>query len=285
MNIIYIGSSSLLSKLPLIALLKTKHIISAIALNETRHSDINVTTQDSLQLLALDNNIPVIHLNTITEEVILKLKAFKPDIIIVSCYGKRLHQSILSIPEKGCINIHPSLLPKFRGPDPLFWQYREGVSDFGVTLHRMTQDFDAGNILQQMKVWVPDGLNINEVNNIIAQSASELLINVLVQLENNLVEEIQQKHDLASYQTFPVIADYSVSPKWSVKRIYNFINAFKGPGIYFTCEINEKKYKLINASSYQGHPYCNMENKKVWTDDDKITIKCEDGYILCEFLI
>jgi len=89
-----------------------------------------------------------------------KIEKYQPDIIIVSCYARRLPQSILSLARKGSFNVHPSLLPKYRGPNPIFWQLREGEKEYGITLHRMTNDFDACDIISQQKVNVDDVLYI-----------------------------------------------------------------------------------------------------------------------------
>ena len=281
MKIFYIGSSSTLSLIPLKALLNSKYEICAIASDNDRNSIFNVITSNSIQSLALNNSIPFFSLSNEDSYVISQIEKFQPDVILTSCYAHRLPQSILSLAKKGSYNIHPSLLPKFRGPNPLFWQLREGVNEYGITIHRMTEYFDAGNIIVQQKVNLDDGLCIDDITKTIATQAGNLVINTLRNIECDRFVEIIQDEEYSSYQSKPEINDYTVSSLWTGKRLFNFINAYKGEGVSFLCAIEGNTYKLIEAFSYQGTPYENMHNKTVILADRMIMFSCKDGYIQC----
>ena len=86
------------------------------------------------------------------------LRAIDPDLIVVSCFPWRLPGQVRRLATCGAINLHPSLLPRFRGPDPLFWAFQTGTKDWGVTVHRMDDAFDAGPILGQRRFDIPDGI-------------------------------------------------------------------------------------------------------------------------------
>ena len=161
MKIIYIGSSGPLSLIPLQALINSKYTICAIGVDEDNNSEFNIINSDSIsiQSLAFDNSIPLVKLNKDFTDMDSKISLFQPDIILVSCYARLIPQSVFSLANVGAFNLHPSLLPLFRGPTPLFWQFREGISDFGVTLHRMNSEFDTGNIISQKNVEMTDGIN------------------------------------------------------------------------------------------------------------------------------
>lgn len=285
MKIIYIGSSSPLSLIPLKALIKSKYEVSAIAFDDDSNSKFNIVTSNSIQSLAFNNSIPLISLNNNYLNSTSQISELHPDVIIVSCYARRLSQSILSLAHKGSFNVHPSLLPKFRGPNPLFWQLREGIKEYGITLHRITNDFDAGDIISQQKVNIDDGLYIDDVTEVLANHAGDLIIDTLGDIESdNLVEVIQNKK-YSSYQSKPEIQDYTVSTSWTAIRLYNFINAYKGLDVYFVCDIYGEKYKLTDAFSYQEGPHKNMNNKSVVIDEEKITFSCKDGYVKCGFKV
>lgn len=272
MNIVYIGSAGLLSFIPLRALIESEHNISAFAFDDNSKSDFNITMSDSIQALALSHSIPLIKLN--------EIQSYEPDVILVSCYAQRLPQSILTLVKKAIFNIHPSLLPKFRGPAPLFWQFRQGINDFGVTIHLVTEEFDAGNIVSQQNVNMPDGIDINTATELLANVASELLLKILDNIEH--ISETRQNNELASYQSFPKESDYTVSTLWPAKRIYNFINAYKESGISFLCEIEGKKFKLVDAYSYQEEPYENMNGAIVMLEGEEITFACLNSYVRCK---
>ena len=272
MNILFIGSEGHLSYIPLRALIESKHNVCAIVVENNTVSDFNVTTSGSIQTLAINNSIPLAKSN--------EIPIYEPDIILVSCYSRRVPQFILSLAKKGCFNIHPSLLPKFRGPAPLFWQFRQGVNNFGVTIHRMTEEFDTGNIVSQQAINMPDGINKNEATKMLAYVACELMLKILDNIEN--ISDIKQSNEFSSYQSYPIESDYTVSTLWPAKRIYNFINAYKGSGVSFLCEVNEKKFKLIDALSYQEEPYNGMAGKTIVLQEDNITMACMNSYIRCK---
>jgi len=77
------------------------------------------------------------------------LPGYRPDLLVVYGFNWRIPQSVLRVPRLGAINVHPSLLPKHRGPAPVLWAIRNGEPDFGVTIHRMDDHFDSGNIIAQ----------------------------------------------------------------------------------------------------------------------------------------
>jgi len=282
MKIIYIGSSGSLSLHPLQALINSKHEICAIAFDDDVNSNFNVTIPNTIQSLALNNSIPLIRFNKNYTKVHPQLESFQADVILVSCYARKLPQSILSIATRGCFNIHPSLLPAYRGPTPLFWQFREGVSEFGITVHRMDEKFDTGNIISQQKIVIQDAVSIKQATDFLANVASDLILHTLDDIENNNIVEIPQNNLTISYQSFPEIDDYTVSTSWTAKRIYNFINAYKGIDVAFLCEINGKVFKLITAYSYQQSSYKNMNGNTILLEGDKITFACQDSYVQCQ---
>ncbi len=104
---------------------------------------------DSIENLARELTLPIIDMSAPLSTLIAEIKALSPDLILVSCYARKIPQAILDIPVHGSFNLHPSLLPAYRGPAPVFWQFRDGLSEFGVTLHRMTETMDAGEIVAQ----------------------------------------------------------------------------------------------------------------------------------------
>lgn len=285
MKIIYIGSDTPLSIIPFQTLIESKHTVCALAFDDKSNSEINVTKSGTIQSIALDNSIPFIKLNEKYTDAVSHIQSYQPDIIIVSCYARLLPQSILSIAKKGSFNIHPSLLPKFRGPTPLFWQFREGVKNFGVTIHRMTEEFDAGDILSQEKIILEDGINNYDATQLLANGASWLLVNSLNDIENNKISIVVQNDCVSSYQSFPANKDYSINTSWTAKRIYNFIKACKGSGVIFYCEMNNENFKIIDVYSYQNNPYFDMKGNLYVQKGKVVTFACQNGYIQVEIVI
>ena len=283
MNIVYIGSSGPLSYLPLQSLINSKIKVSAIAVDSNKNSNISVLNNNSKSLdnLAFNNNIPLINLTNNILSNVAEIKKFEADIIIVSCYARKLPVEIILLPKVGCFNIHPSLLPKYRGPTPLFWQFRKGEDKFGITLHRMTENFDQGNIIVQHSTRIPDGFSKEEVTILLAKLASQLILDALPLLEKESISEVEQDEKKASYQSYPQKKDYKISISWTARRIYNFIKANKRLGLEFPCEIDKNVYALTDVLSYQENAYTEMGDALYFISAGMIYIMCQQGYIQC----
>lgn len=282
MNIIFIGSSGVLSLTPLAVLLSSSHSVCAIAANEVNNNAFRTITRGSLQDFSFNHSIPLINLNDSVSSVVSQIEKIQPDVILVSCYGKLIPESIFSLAKKGAFNLHPSLLPRFRGPTPLFWQFCQGVSDFGVTLHKMDSEFDTGNIVTAKTVTMDDGVSIHEATQLIAEVGSQLILDFLDNLNQNNIIDVAQDNSVSSYQSFPTSDDYRVDTSWTAKRIYNFIKAYKEAGVFFLCDIYGNDYQLVDALSYQAKIYTDMADEDYLIEEDIIRFACDEGYIKCK---
>ncbi|MBT8135307.1 MAG: hypothetical protein KJO03_12415, partial [Gammaproteobacteria bacterium] len=148
MNILFIGSSGALSLTPFKSLLSSPHSISAVATHRpiTFEKKIFALENESLALAANQADIPVIDTSQPVDDIIRRCSDHKIDVILMSCYGKRLPDEIINLPVAGCYNMHPSLLPAYRGPDPIFWQLKYSA-ELGVSWHQVVSDFDAGDVI------------------------------------------------------------------------------------------------------------------------------------------
>ena len=138
MNIFYIGSAGVLSLIPFKKLLSSKFTVSAVGVANpiTFKNKIIALENESLSLAANSFNIPVIDLSQAVHDIVAQCESYSIDVILMSCYGQRLPAEIINIAVKGCYNMHPSLLPRFRGPEPIFWQMKL-ASEIGVSWHRL----------------------------------------------------------------------------------------------------------------------------------------------------
>lgn len=133
---------------------------------------------------ALENNIDVFHPEDFKDEKDVEaFKAHDLDVAVVAAYGMLLPQAILDAPKHGCINIHPSLLPRWRGPSPIQYAIWKGDVETGVTVMGLVKEMDAGPILAQEKVDIADR-NFTEMNDVLWQKGIQNLMNVLNDLKN-----------------------------------------------------------------------------------------------------
>lgn len=291
MNILFIGSSGPLSLYPLNTLLSSGHSICAIAMEITQtnpfynplfpiSTNTNDLTSTHLDSFAQNNNVPVIIFDKPLEHYLSNISLYSPDIIIVSCFGKKLPQCILTIPKYGCFNLHPSLLPDFRGPTPIFWQFRNGARKFGVSLHRMTDHFDSGDIIKQSSIEFEDGIHHQQAKLLLSELAADLVVDVVNNFENSINQAACQHQSLAHYYSYPSSEDYEVNTNWTARRIYNFIKAYAGENILFPCNINGKIFYLLNAIDYNNQSATIFE-----LTDDQVTFSCARGTITASIQI
>jgi methionyl-tRNA formyltransferase len=129
-----------------------------------------------------------------------KIKDFQPDIILVATFDQKIPKRIIGIPNKGAINIHPSLLPKYRGPTPTNWTLINGEKESGVTFHLLSNDFDMGDILFQRKIPIKKHLTDGELRKRFAQLAGEMLEPFLsAYAEDKIQFRAQNKNDGSYY--------------------------------------------------------------------------------------
>lgn len=218
-NIVYIGSQGVLSNIPLRLLLQSGINIKAIALlPETRKilenrpksiADVKVGNEESLSSsaslleIAEQYQIPVIELSDQLEQSVNVLESVETDVILMSCFPRRLPAEIFQLPKFGCYNLHPSILPAYRGPSPVHWQCEHKVSESGVTVHRVNAEFDEGEIAIQKKIKTRLCVNKVELAYRLAILGGEAFIELVQAIEENTLKLVPQAEADASYYGFP----------------------------------------------------------------------------------
>lgn len=143
-----------------------------------------ILTAPPVKTLALEHDIPVFQPNTLkNEDEQARLRELAPEVIIVVAYGKLLPKAVLDIPPHGCINVHGSLLPRWRGAAPIQWAVIAGDEMAGVTTMQMAEGLDTGDMLLTYETKVGEKETAGELFDRLAQSGAELLIETLVQLD------------------------------------------------------------------------------------------------------
>jgi methionyl-tRNA formyltransferase len=144
------------------------------------------------------------------------------DAACVACFNRILPAALLALPRHGFLNLHPSRLPDYRGPEPLFWQLRDGINPVSVTIHWMVEAFDAGDIAAQKEVYLPDGVDWRSAERRCAETGGSLLVDVLDRLERGQIMRHPQPAQ-GSYQPMPTVDDFSISVAWSARHAFNFM--------------------------------------------------------------
>lgn len=149
---------------------------------------------------ALAHNIPVMQPDTLkTPEEQEKLKALHPDLLIVIAYGKILPKAVLDIPTYGAINVHASLLPRYRGAAPIQRAIIDGEKETGVTIMQLDEGMDTGNIVSVRKMAIPPHMNAGELFDELGRMGADELIEVMDHLPEKLAHSVPQDSTLATY--------------------------------------------------------------------------------------
>ncbi|MEK7142199.1 MAG: methionyl-tRNA formyltransferase [Patescibacteria group bacterium] len=186
-----------------------------------------------------------------------KLFAVHPDLFIVASYGKIIPKYILDLPKFGTINVHPSLLPKFRGPSPIQSFILSGEEKTGVTIMLMDEQVDHGAILSQqnLEAELPSGLgssaskwtNAKQLEEFLAELGGEMLVEVIPKWINGEIKFQEQNHDLATFTKKIAKEDGLVDlEKDTPEIIYRKFLAFQPwPGIYYFVKKDDKDMRMI----------------------------------------
>lgn len=232
----------------------------------------------SLLQLAWERQIPVWEVHRMNDpETINVFVGYQADVICVACFTKRIPRAILDIPRFGCLNVHPSLLPANRGPEPLFWTFREGNQLTGVTIHLMDEGMDAGPIVAQEVVEVPDGISYGQVEAQCAELGGRLLACSVWDLYKGVAVPVVQDESKSSYHGFPSDDDFVVPvSEWSSRHVYNFICGVTSWGIPITLRVGNRSILVEEAISY-SHEDIDSSNNMNSLSGEGIWVKCQWG--------
>lgn len=280
MNILYIGSSGVLSLIPFKKLLSSKVTVSAVGVAKPIAFDKKIIAleNESLALAANASNIPVIDLSQPVHDVVEQCKKYSIDVILMSCYGERLPDEIINLAVKGCYNMHPSLLPRFRGPEPIFWQMKL-ASDMGVSWHQVVHDFDAGDIVAQQKVRLEEGENYSQISLQLAETGAELMLGLLSELIEGRQTLTPQDAAIASYYPYPEKRDFAIDLNASAQQAYNFLCATQAFAYLYLCQTGHRQFYLDKALDYDN----NLTLEAAEVQGNRLYIPCNVGVLIATY--
>lgn len=230
------------------------------ALIESEHKIVGVFTQPDkpvgrkqiltpppVKVVALDNGIPVYQPATLkTDEAYEILKGLNPDIIVVVAYGKILPKKILDLPKYACINGHASILPKYRGSAPIQWCIVQGERETGITVQRMDEGIDTGDIIEIKKVPIAPDETADELYEKLKDAAAELICSTLEKIENGTAVYTKQEESKATYAPMIKKEMAQIDFTKTAHDIHNLVRGFYSwPTAYFM--FGDKRLKVYRT--------------------------------------
>lgn len=197
---------------------------------------------------ALEFNIPVYQPQRLKNEtdMINELKKMEPDYIIVVAYGQILSKEVLQIPKYACINLHASLLPKYRGAAPINWAVIDGEKKSGNTTMLMSQGLDEGDILLKDEVDISDNMTAGQLHDILMERGAALLLKTIEGYSNNSIVPVPQNHEKSNYAAMLNKEMAKINWNDDVCNIHNLIRGLNPWPIAYT------NYKNLVMKVYES---------------------------------
>ncbi len=200
MRIVYMGTPDF--AVPCLeVLIKSKHEVVAVYTQPDKPKGRGyVLTPPPVKVCALENNIKVLQPKSLkSEEEFEVLKNINPDVIVVAAYGKILPENIINLPKYGCINLHGSLLPKYRGAAPIQWAVIDGEVETGITVMQMDKGLDTGDMLFKESIEILENETASQLHDRLSILSSNMIINALECIENGTIKPEKQNDNLSTY--------------------------------------------------------------------------------------
>ncbi len=252
MNLLFMGTPDFAVP-TLQALHQSSHTLSAVVTQPDRPKGRGQAVQFSpVKQYALDNGLDVLQPPKASDpDFIASLAQFQPDVIVVIAYGQILKQKLLDVPKHFCMNIHASLLPKYRGAAPINWAILNGDAETGVTTMKMDKGMDTGDMLLKREVPIARVDTAQTLHDALAEAGAALALETLTQLEAGQLVPVAQNHEEATHARKLTKDDGHIYWNQSAENIYNQIRGLDPwPGAYTF--LNGKRLKCCKAETTTG---------------------------------
>ena len=276
MRIVFMGTPDFASA-SLEALLENSFDVAAVFTqpDKPRGRGMEVSYCD-VKKVALAHGLPVYQPTTLrTEEAVDQIRSLNPDILVVVAYGKLIPDDILAIPQYGAVNVHGSLLPKYRGAAPIQWAVLNGDDITGITTMYLASKMDCGDIIYQAETTIGEYETSGELFDRLKVLGADLLIKTLHDIESGTAPRIPQNDEEASNvhmldkSICPI--DFSATSKQVIKKIYGL-----QPWPVATASIGGSDLKIFKAV-YTHRNYDKVAGTVVAADKNGIEVVCGDG--------
>lgn len=233
-----------------------------------------VMTPPPVKVCAEKNGITVYQPDSVrTEEVLSLMKELNPDCVVVVAYGKIIPSEMLKLPKFGFVNVHGSLLPKYRGAAPIQWSIIDGETKTGVTTMQMDDGIDTGDMLEVSETEIGENETAGELFDRLAEMGGKLIVSTLSKLEKGELTPIPQDHEKSNYAKIISKEMALIDFNMSAENVFNLIRGFNPWPIAYTI-IGDKRLKVFAAEKIGS---VNGKAGEVVSSDGTLTVAFGDG--------
>lgn len=208
------------------------------------------------------------------------LEKYHADLFVVVAYGEIIKQNLLKMPRLGCINVHASLLPKYRGAAPIQWSIINGEKETGITIMHMALKMDAGNIIKHATVSIDENMNAGQLERKLCESAKAPLLEVIYDFEKGQIAPMSQDETQVTYASKLELEDCEVRWDLPAPQIHNLVRGtqpFPGAWCWVTIRGEKKRMKLIETQALRE--LNDIPGKILSYSKEGIEVACKQGTI------
>lgn len=280
MKVVYFGTPEYAVP-SLKALINSRHeVVAVVSQPDKPRGRSNKIVPTPVKALAVENNIPVYQYEKIRKDDISELLNIDADIYVTCAYGQLLGENILKAKKHGVINLHGSLLPKYRGASPVQWTLINGEKETGVTVLRSEIGLDDGDLILSKSIEMDEDENAISLFEKLSNLSSEIVLDALDLIESGDATFTPQDHNKATICKMLNSDMGNLDFNKSVREIVGLIKGLAmWPNAHIT--IDGVYFKLFNAKEYSGEVHGDHANGEVVVANNKqgLVIKCSDGYV------
>jgi len=246
MNVIFFGTPQIAADVLTFLLNHGVQIVAAISKPDRPIGRSRKLKPTPVKQVAEAHSIPVYQPEIVSaQEFSETLLAYHADLFVVVAYGEIIKQHLLDMPKLGCINLHASLLPKYRGAAPIHWSIINGEKETGVTVMHMVKKMDAGDIIKQVSVPIGPRDTCGNVTSRILAVGSQALLDVIHDFDAGTVHSIPQDHKKATYAPKIELEDCELDWSRPAQDLHNLVRgANPQPGAWCTLTLRGQKQRL-----------------------------------------
>ncbi len=259
-----------------------KHEVVAVVTQTDKPKGRGYTlTPPPVKVYAIEQSIPVYQPDTLRgEDFETLLSEISPEVIVVVAYGKLLPENVINFPKYGCINVHGSLLPKYRGAAPMQRAIIDGNSVTGVTTMYMARGLDTGDMLLCESIEIEENDNFEDIHDKLSTVGAGLMLKTLDGIEDGSISRTAQDDSLATYASKIEKSDCEIDFSRSAKEIHDRIRGLSPIPLSFTHTPDGKLLKITSSEIYSRDEELEGEIGEVISlDGGKIRVKCGVGAI------
>jgi methionyl-tRNA formyltransferase len=274
MKIIYFGTPVFAAKVLTYLLENGVNISAVITKPDKAKGRSNELVPTPVKQVALAHQLPVYQPEIVSDPAFAPtLEAYQADLFVVVAYGEIIKQHLLDMPQKGCINVHASLLPKWRGAAPIQRSIIHGDHKSGVTIMYMVRKMDAGDMIKTVEVPIGPNTTFGQLEEALCEAGKHALLEVIRSLEKGPVNRTPQNHEEMTLAPKIELEDCEINWENSAQDIHNLIrgvNPYPGAWCFVSVKGDKKRLKIYTSELLSE----NVPPKKIKADKKGLIAGC-----------